>query len=68
MDDLVELLTGAETAKLLKLSERTLERHRLTGTGPRFVRLGRAIRYRRGDIADHIERHAHRSTSEAVAP
>ena len=58
------LLTGSEAADVLRLSERTMERHRVTGTGPRFVRLGRSIRYRRQDLIDHLDRHVHRSTSE----
>jgi predicted DNA-binding transcriptional regulator AlpA len=58
------LLTGREAAELLRLSERTLERHRTAGTGPRFCALGRAIRYRRRDLLDWIERSARRGTSE----
>ena len=60
------LLTGREAAALLKLSERTLERHRTAGTGPRFCALGRAIRYRRHDLIDWIEFSARRSTSESA--
>jgi predicted DNA-binding transcriptional regulator AlpA len=60
------LLTGREAAALLRLSERTLERHRTAGTGPRFCALGRSIRYRRVDLADWIERAARHSTSEPV--
>jgi predicted DNA-binding transcriptional regulator AlpA len=67
MDPLDTLLTGREAAELLRLSARTMERHRTTGTGPKFVRLGRAIRYRRRDLLDHLDRHAHRSTSEPDA-
>jgi Helix-turn-helix domain len=58
------LLTGREAAAILKLSVRTLERHRTAGTGPQFIRLGRAIRYSPRDLLDHTDRHAHRSTSE----
>jgi predicted DNA-binding transcriptional regulator AlpA len=65
MDDLNTLLTGRETAALLRLSERTLERHRTAGTGPRYIALGRAIRYRRRDVLDFVEQHVRRSTSEA---
>jgi predicted DNA-binding transcriptional regulator AlpA len=62
--DLDTLLTGREAAALVRLSERTLERHRTAGTGPRFCALGRAIRYRRRDLLDWIERAARQSTSE----
>jgi len=64
MDDLDTLLTGREAASLLRLSERTLERHRTAGTGPRYVALGRAIRYRRRDLLDWIESGTRQSTSE----
>lgn len=57
------LLTGREAAALLRLSERTMERHRVAGTGPRYVALGRAVRYRRRDLIDWIEHSARRSTS-----
>jgi hypothetical protein len=62
--DLGALLTGREAAALLRLSERTLERHRTAGTGPRFCALGRAIRYSRRDLAAWVEAAARQSTSE----
>lgn len=58
------LLTTPEAARMLRLSARTLERRRLAGAEPRYVALGHAIRYRRGDLLDWIERSARRSTSE----
>ena len=63
----MDLLTQPETAEKTRLSERTLERHRLTGTGPKFVRLGRRIFYRREDVAEWIAANLCRSTSEADA-
>jgi excisionase family DNA binding protein len=48
------LLTQREAATLLHLSERTLERLRVSGTGPKFIRLGRSVRYRLTDIEAHI--------------
>lgn len=65
LDDLDALLTPTEAAKLLRLSQRTLERFRTAGTGPRFLRLGRAIRYAGRDLQFYLERCARRSTSEA---
>ena len=64
MDDLDALLTSPEAAKMLRQSERTMERHRTAGTGPRYIALGHAIRYRRRDLAEYIERHARTSTSD----
>jgi excisionase family DNA binding protein len=60
-----ELLTTPEAARLLTLSPRTLERHRLAGTGPRYATLGRAIRYRRRDVLAFVEEHLRQSTSES---
>jgi hypothetical protein len=45
------LLMEVHAAELLNLSVRTLQAWRLRGDGPAFVRAGRAIRYRRGDLA-----------------
>jgi predicted DNA-binding transcriptional regulator AlpA len=58
-------LTQREVAAHLRLSERTLERHRVSGTGPRFVKLGRRIVYRRDDVEDWAATHTVTSTSEA---
>ncbi|MGA8755666.1 MAG: helix-turn-helix domain-containing protein [Stellaceae bacterium] len=66
MDNLDALLTGREAAALLRLSERTMERHRTSGTGPRYIALGRAIRYRRRDLLDWVDGAARQSTSEPV--
>ena len=51
-----ELLTSREAAAMLRLSERTLERHRTSGTGSRYIALGGAVRYRRRDLLDWIEK------------
>lgn len=68
MDDhnLDALMTGREAAALVQLSERTMERHRTAGTGPRYIALGRAVRYRRRDLLDWIERGTRQSTSASA--
>ena len=48
MDD--ELLNEVATARFLNTAPRTLEAWRYKGTGPAFIRVGRAIRYRRSDL------------------
>ncbi|MBX9933687.1 MAG: helix-turn-helix domain-containing protein [Methylobacterium sp.] len=60
-------LTQREAAALLRVSERTLERHRLTGSGPAFVKLGRRVVYRAADLVVFAEAHTHLSTSEFSA-
>ena len=58
------LLTQQQTAQALLLSTRTLERWRVMGLGPKFVRMGVSIRYRAGDVVAWIERQTVSSTSE----
>jgi hypothetical protein len=49
------LLNEVQAADLLNLSVRTLQAWRITGAGPRFVRAGRAIRYRRSALVAWID-------------
>jgi excisionase family DNA binding protein len=53
-----------EAADYLRSSESTLAKKRLNGDGPPFVRIGRAIRYRRSDLDAWMARSVRRSTSE----
>jgi excisionase family DNA binding protein len=43
-------LNPREAAVYLRSSPSTLAKRRLQGNGPCFVRLGRAVRYRRADL------------------
>ena len=61
---MVRLLTQGEAARLLRLSERTLERLRLQGGGPLYVKAGRAVRYREADLEAWITARIINSTSE----
>jgi excisionase family DNA binding protein len=63
------LLTQREAAEALRLSERTLERMRLSGaSGLRFVRINnRSIRYRQADLDAYIAGRVVGSTSEKSA-
>lgn len=45
-----EYLTTREAAALVGVSVRTLEALRAEGRGPRFVRIGRAVRYPRDTV------------------
>lgn len=46
-----EFLNTREAAELLGVTPKALEQMRSEGRGPRFVRVGRAVRYRRSDLA-----------------
>ena len=45
MNDESMLLNTDQAAQRLGLSPRTLERYRVTGEGPEYLKIGRAIRY-----------------------
>jgi len=47
-------LTEREVAELLGLSVATLRAWRHRGKGPRFLRLGRSVRYLPSDLADFV--------------
>jgi predicted DNA-binding transcriptional regulator AlpA len=61
------LLNQKQAARVLGLSVRTLERHRVAGTGPRWARLGRLVRYRQSDLTAWVDSNVRLSTSENVA-
>ena len=49
------------------LSPRTIQRWRLEGIGPNYVKLGRLIRYRKSDLDRFIDEHTYSSTSTYLA-
>lgn len=51
----VNLLTTAEVADRLNVSEQTLRHWRTQNRGPRYLKLGKAVRYRPADITTWIE-------------
>ena len=61
------LLKQREAALALRISERTLERSRVTGLGPRFVKAGRRVLYDLADLEAWITARKRSSTSEEVS-
>jgi predicted DNA-binding transcriptional regulator AlpA len=60
------VLRTPDAAKYLGLTASTLEKMRLSGNGPRFVRLGaRAVGYTIGDLDTFIEAGRRVSTSDS---
>jgi hypothetical protein len=53
-----------DASLLLGLSVRTLQKWRLQGNGPRFLKLGQAVRYDPADLDDYISRARRTSTSD----
>jgi predicted DNA-binding transcriptional regulator AlpA len=52
--DSVRASTEREVGELLGLSVATLRAWRHRGTGPRFLRLGRSVRYLPSDVNDFV--------------
>jgi excisionase family DNA binding protein len=60
-----DLRSTDDVARRLKTSKRNLERKRADGTGPRFVRMGKLVRYTDHDVDEWLTAQTVRSTSEA---
>ena len=58
------LLHPVQVAMLLGVSLSWLAKSRLNGTGPRFVKIGRAVRYAQSAVRDFILSRQRNSTSE----
>jgi len=63
---MTDVFKTPEAANYLKLGKATLERFRVSGDGPRYCKLGGAVRYRRADLDAWLESRLTRSTSEAA--
>jgi hypothetical protein len=61
-------LTTSEAARFVRLSPRTLERLRVQGTGPRYIKAGPGKRakvlYRPADLREWLEATTFQSTAE----
>jgi len=61
------ILDQKRVATILGISTRTLERYRLTGLGPPYIKFGgKLVRYRQSDLEAWIQQNLTRSTSESV--
>ena len=60
-------LRTADAARFLRLSGRTLEKHRTYGTGPAYRKLGGRVVYALEDLKAWAERGAKTSTSDPGA-
>jgi excisionase family DNA binding protein len=62
-----EYMSARETADYLRLSSSTLAKFRVTGGGPAYVKAGRKVLYRRGDLDDWMTTHVRASTSDGAS-
>jgi excisionase family DNA binding protein len=56
-------LTVPEVAALLRCSKSSLDKWRIKGGGPKFVRVGSRIRYRALDVAEFVAAQTRSSTA-----
>ncbi len=62
-----ERLTNSEAAEYLGLKTATLNKWRVYGDGPPFLKVGRLIQYRKADLDSYLNERLMRSTSEVLA-
>ena len=65
LDPSCRWLTQEQLASRLDLSQRTLERMRNVGSGPRFAKVGKRVLYRLSDVEEWLAKHSFCSTAEA---
>jgi len=64
-----QLLTEIDVSHLTGRAVSTLQKDRCVGTGIPFIRLGRLVRYRQGDVTAYLSSlPTYSSTSEADVP
>ena len=65
-NDRVNFLDSSQAADYLGVKRTTLEAWRCRGGGPKFVKLGRLVKYRQSDLDNFIEARVRSNTSEFV--
>lgn len=65
-NDRVNFLDSSQAADYLGVKRTTMEAWRCRGGGPKFVKLGRLVKYRQSDLDDFIEARVRSNTSEFV--
>lgn len=64
---MLEIMNVEEAAHYVRLGASTLNRFRTSGGGPRYAKLGGAVRYRKADLDAWLSSRIIASTSEAAA-
>jgi predicted DNA-binding transcriptional regulator AlpA len=60
-----QLLNNDETADMLCVSRRTLPVWRVQGKGPKFIKIGKLVRYERCELDAWMQANTHSSTSRS---
>jgi excisionase family DNA binding protein len=56
------LYTEKQVAELLTMSNRTLQDWRVKGGGPKFMKIGSSVRYRKSDLLEWLKKRERRNT------
>lgn len=64
--DLESLLTDGDLEKAKIRSRSSLQKDRLKGTGPKYLKIGRLVRYRPADVQAWLAAREAQSTSQAA--
>lgn len=62
-----ELWKSPEAAERLKLSDSTLRKWRVSGQGPRFIKIGGRVLYDPADVQSWMDQRRRNSTSQQAA-
>lgn len=62
--DIEPLLTENQVSQLIGRAVPTLQKDRLRGDGPPFLKVGRHVRYRPSDVKAWLDARAYKSTAE----
>lgn len=63
----MEMMNVEEAARYVRLATSTLNRFRSAGSGPRYAKLGGAVRYRKADLDAWLSSRIITSTNEVAA-
>lgn len=63
-DEIEKPFSNQQAADYLGMTAATMNKWRCTGEGPRFMKVGRLIKYRRSDLDEFLQARLCRSTSE----
>jgi hypothetical protein len=64
---MIELINAKHTAQHLCITEGTLAKWRLDGSGPKFIRVGRRVAYHPDDLKSWLDARRVSSTSQEAA-
>jgi predicted DNA-binding transcriptional regulator AlpA len=66
--EITQLLTDRDVAALTGLARSTLAKLRLSGEGPRFIKLGASVRYRVDDVQIWVAAQPRRRSTSDTSP